>query len=196
MQFHKAAARKSTSRKSTRKNTRTPRKKAAPKKQSSPFLFFFSGIALTLVGLGVWAYMKKPELIKELIPTKTQTEQAANTNTPEKPVQKPAQAVTKNNDGEQLDYHQMLTNRELEVEKDPTVAASTSKRYVMQCGASKVLAQAESMKAQIAFIGLQAEVAEKDGWYRVRLGPYSSKRAAESDRHKLQNNDFNECRIW
>ncbi|NVJ64969.1 MAG: SPOR domain-containing protein [Gammaproteobacteria bacterium] len=195
MHFHKVATRKTNSRKNTRKNTRTPRNKAAAKKQSSPILFFFSGIVLTLVGVGVWAYMKKPELIQELIPEKTQTEQVANTNTAEKPAQKPAKEITKNND-EQLDYHQMLTNKELEVEKDPTVTASSSKRYVMQCGASKVLEQAEAMKAQIAFMGLQAEVSEKDGWYRVRLGPYSSKRAAESDRHKLQNNDFNDCRIW
>ncbi len=194
MQFHQAATRKTPARKNTRKNTRSPRKKATAKKQSSPILFFISGILLTLLGVLIWLYISKPEILRDLLPKETAkpaTEQASTT----KPSKKPTKQTSDSND-EQLDYHQMLTNRELEVEKDPTVAASSSKRYVMQCGASKVKEQAESLKAQIAFIGLQAEVAEKDGWYRVRLGPYSSKRAAESDRHKLQNNDFNDCRIW
>lgn len=189
MQLHKIATRKTNNR---RKNTRTPRKKTTAKKQSSPILFFFSGILLTLIGVVVWLYFSKPELLKELLPSKQQ--EVVKTET--KPAKKKTNKETEKNTDEQLDYHQILTNKELEVEKDPSVAASTSKRYVMQCGASKVKAQAESLKAQIAFIGLQADVSEKDGWYRVRLGPYSSKRAAESDRHKLQRNDFNGCRIW
>lgn len=189
MQFHKATTRKTNSRKSTRKNTRTPRKKASAKKQSSPILFFFSGIVLTLVGVSAWLYFSKPEVLTSLLPAKTPNEQTTtstskNNNTAEV------------NDDEQLNYHQLLTNKELEVEKDPVAVTDTNNRYIMQCGASKVEAKAESLKAQIAFIGLQAEVSEKDGWYRVRLGPYTTKRAAESDRHKLQNNDFNDCRIW
>lgn len=189
MQLHKIATRKTNSR---RKNTRTPRKKAAAKKQSSPILFFFSGILLTLLGVVTWLYFSKPDVLKELIPSKEPKEVVNNDG--KSSGKKPNEPAK--NDDEKLDYHQMLTNKELEVEKDPTVAASTSKRYVMQCGASKVKEKAESLKAQIAFIGLQADVSEKDGWYRVRLGPYSSKRAAESDRHKLQRNDFDGCRIW
>ncbi len=193
MHFHKAATRKTSTRKNTRKNTRAPRKKAATKKQSSPVLFFFSGILLTIIGIIVWLYFTKPELLKEFLPEKSSaaSQQATNSPTNTKPTK-----TNNSNDEAQLDYHQILTNKELEVEKDPKIAESSSKRYVMQCGASKVLEKAESLKAQIAFIGLQAEVVEKDGWYRVRLGPYTSKRAAESDRHKLERNDFNDCRIW
>ncbi len=174
-----------------RKNTRTLRKKTTAKKQSSPMLFFFGGILLTLTAVGIWLFMTQPDTLKNLIPTK-KSEQM----TEKKPSANKQNTNTNQQTDEQLDYHKMLTNKELEVEKDPVVITNSDKRYVMQCGASKVLEHAESMKAQIAFIGLQAEVSEKDGWYRVRLGPYSSKRAAESDRHKLQNNDFNDCQIW
>ncbi len=139
----------------------------------------------------IWLFITQPQTVKAWFKDdKTTTEQVATKNT----TQKNPKA---NGNDKQLDYHQILTNKELAVEKDPAATQPKSNRkYIMQCGASKVLEKAESMKAQIAFIGLQAKVSEKNGWYRVQLGPYSSKRAAESDRHKLQNNNFHDCRIW
>lgn len=193
--FKKIATRKTNSRKpATRKNTRAPRKKASPKKQASPILFFFGGIFLTLVGVLAWLFITQPETVKAWFPKKNTTAVSQEQAKPSKQTVK--ETTTNSAEDDQLDYHQILTNKELEVEKDPTAAVSSNRRYIMQCGASKALEKAEALKAQIAFIGLQAKVSEKNNWYRVQLGPYSSKRAAESDRHKLQNNDFNDCRIW
>ncbi|WP_251358964.1 SPOR domain-containing protein [Kangiella sp. TOML190] len=192
MPFHKIANRKTSGRKSARKNTRAPRRKAAPKKQKSPMLFFFAGIFLTLIGVVIWLFITQPQTIKAWFKTDQAPAEQVVTNH-----QTQNKSSKTNGDDKQLDYHQILTNKELAVEKDPTATQPPSNRkYIMQCGASKVLEKAESMKAQIAFIGLQAKVSEKNGWYRVQLGPYLSKRAAESDRHKLQDNNFQDCRIW
>ena len=60
-------------------------------------------------------------------------------------------------------------------------------------------AQAEQLKAKIAFQGLVAQVRHASGsaWYRVVLGPYDSKRVAEQDKHKLiKAKAVGDCAIW
>ena len=48
--------------------------------------------------------------------------------------------------------------------------------------------------------GLESQVRSSEGknglWYRVILGPYETKRAAERDRHKLQRAKIYGCAIW
>jgi len=72
--------------------------------------------------------------------------------------------------------------------------------YKMQCGSFRTRKQAESLKAKIAFSGLEAQVSKAAGtsstWYKVYLGPYTKKRSAEKDRHKLKNNAIHDCKIW
>ena len=72
--------------------------------------------------------------------------------------------------------------------------------YKMQCGSFKTRKQAESLKAKIAFTGLEAQVSKSVGrsstWYKVYLGPYTKKRNAEKDKHKLKNNAVHGCKIW
>ena len=72
--------------------------------------------------------------------------------------------------------------------------------YKMQCGSFKTSKQAETLKARIAFSGLEAQVksvAGKNGtWHKVFLGPYPRKRLAEKDKHTLKRNNINYCQIW
>ncbi|WP_293763942.1 SPOR domain-containing protein [uncultured Paraglaciecola sp.] len=73
-------------------------------------------------------------------------------------------------------------------------------RRLMQCGSFRKDSQAQQLKANIAFQGLEAQVRSSKGtsgvWYRVILGPYESKREAEQDRHTLQRAKINGCKIW
>lgn len=72
--------------------------------------------------------------------------------------------------------------------------------YKMQCGSFKTQSQAESLKAKMAFAGIESKIQTAQGknniWYKVVLGPYTRKRAAEEDKHKLRNNKINGCQIW
>lgn len=103
-----------------------------------------------------------------------------------------------------LDFHRLLENKVVEVPKqnqDKITKQSTTKRYIMQCGSFRKLPSAESLKARIAMNGFTAKISatdEKSGkkWFRVVLGPYKSKRIAESERHQLERNNINNCRIW
>jgi len=73
--------------------------------------------------------------------------------------------------------------------------------FKMQCGSFRTMTQAEKMRANMAFLGLEAKikgVTGKNGkWYQVYLGPYERKRAAEADKHRINSNNIaNSCDIW
>ena len=66
--------------------------------------------------------------------------------------------------------------------------------YVIQVGAYRTLADADAQKAKLAMMGLDAKVSERDQGgrtvFRVRLGPYDDKVAAEKVRTKLEGNSI------
>ncbi len=63
-------------------------------------------------------------------------------------------------------------------------------QYFIQAGAFRNAADADSQKAKLAMMGLDAKVSERDqagrSVFRVRLGPYDDKAAAERIRSKLE----------
>ena len=98
---------------------------------------------------------------------------------------------------EKWTYQKDLAQKEVEqgqyevVDKGP---------WKMQCASFKSNAQAQELKAKIAFLGIESKVQKAQGkngtWYKVILGPYKRKRSAERDRHKLKRNNINHCQIW
>jgi cell division protein FtsN len=86
------------------------------------------------------------------------------------------------------------------VEIDQKEQGQSTVRRLIQCGSFRKNEQAQELKANIAFQGLEAQVRASKGtsglWYRVILGPYDSKRVAEKDRHTLQRAKINGCKIW
>ena len=97
---------------------------------------------------------------------------------------------------EKWDYVDTLPKREIEVvAKEQEISEIP---YIMQCGAYKTMHQAETRKVDIAFQGLTSKIRKKEGssWFRVVLGPYTFKRDAERDRHKLQRAKIEPCAIW
>ncbi|WP_223668729.1 SPOR domain-containing protein [Kangiella shandongensis] len=174
-------------------NTRTPRTNKS-QKPLSPAIVFISGIVITLFLVFLWALLQKPELLKEAITPEESVinkEQTAKTKDDQ-----PEKSTDTQSDDPEFTYHEALTNKKVEVEVTKPKTTDSNKTYIMQCGAFKSLPDAEKMKAELAFIGFQATVLTKGGWHRIRLGPYNSKRNAESDRHKLQDNNYQNCQIW
>jgi cell division protein FtsN len=71
--------------------------------------------------------------------------------------------------------------------------AAAVEAYFLQAGAYATEADADNMKARIAFVGLEAQVkpvnvAEKGTLYRVRLGPYQSLEDANRIKAALSQN--------
>jgi cell division protein FtsN len=68
---------------------------------------------------------------------------------------------------------------------------STPYAYIIQTGSFRSLAQAEELKAQLAFSGFEASIqtfkmGAKDTRYRVFIGPFESKDQADTQQYKLE----------
>ena len=82
----------------------------------------------------------------------------------------------------------------------PAAEAPNEGPWQMQCGSFRLKDQAESMKARIAFQGVESKVRTSEGsnglWYKVVLGPYAKKRDAQKDMHKLAKTQITTCQVW
>lgn len=124
----------------------------------------------------------KPQ--EELVEVEEKEEEKSKTQLPLPPKEKWA-------------YRKELEGKKIEVGQYDVKQAGP---YKMQCGSFKTVKQAEILKANIAFTGLSAQVSKSVGskstYYKVFLGPYTKKRDAERDKHKLKKNKINYCQIW
>ena len=68
------------------------------------------------------------------------------------------------------------------------------KQYVLQIGSFQNLHDAEKLKANVAFLGLAANIqhvtVNKQTWHRVRTGPYTSKQQMYKNQRTLKNNSI------
>jgi cell division protein FtsN len=145
-------------------------------------------ILITAFSYGLWSLKTDPSTKTPLVePVKITKEKKSLNKTNELP--KPPK--------EKWTYVKDLETKEIEVGEYKVEAKGP---YKMQCGSFKTQKQAETLKARIAFSGLEAQiksVAGKNGtWHKVFLGPYPRKRLAEKDKHKLKRNNINYCQIW
>lgn len=170
---------------------RAPAKKPAPEKNTGNTPWGRIIITLMLVaGFGYFLWTIKDSAPKT--PGKSDATEQGTAQTQEQLPEKPE---------EKWEFIEMLNDPEhTNVEVDVSESDKPLTLYQMQCGSFRTQEQAEKMRAQIAFQGLESEVKKTNGsngvWYRVVLGPYEGRRAAEKDRHVLQRAKFNTCRIW
>ncbi|OVZ96622.1 cell division protein FtsN [Yersinia vastinensis] len=68
-----------------------------------------------------------------------------------------------------------------------------AQRWMVQCGSFKAADQAESIRAQLAFEGIESRITAGGGWNRVVLGPYSTKAAADNALQRLKSAGQSGC---
>ncbi|RUO79923.1 cell division protein FtsN [Idiomarina tyrosinivorans] len=170
--------------KKPKKGAKSNAKKASVARRPVPWLIVLLAIAL----IALFSYF--------LISINGEGDKHPATVTPPAAQTKPQQQLPEK-PKERWQYIEALENKEVEVDV-PERELGPPK--LMQCGSFRQQTDAEQLKAQIAMVGLEAKIYPSDGdsgrWYRVVLGPYKTKRAAESERHKLQRNKIYGCAIW
>ncbi|MCW7549411.1 cell division protein FtsN [Photorhabdus sp. APURE] len=67
-----------------------------------------------------------------------------------------------------------------------------AQRMILQCGSFRNMDQAESVRANLAFAGIESQITTGDGWHRVVLGPYS-KNTAEKMQERLKGVGVSGC---
>ncbi|WP_272522220.1 cell division protein FtsN [Providencia sp. PROV202] len=79
---------------------------------------------------------------------------------------------------------QPVTKPEVKPEPKPeTAPVNKMQNMLVQCGSFKTAEQAESVRATLAFAGIESRVTAGGGWHRIVLGPYS-KSTAENMRDR------------
>lgn len=70
-----------------------------------------------------------------------------------------------------------------------------SEDYLLQAGSFKTGTQAESLKAKLAFLGIESDIQTvsigDDTWYRVRVGPFKNLVEINEIRSRLRENRIN-----
>lgn len=99
-----------------------------------------------------------------------------------------------------FDFYQVLPEREVIVESNPiqkdTQTNTTQKQafqsYILQVGSFNNYADADELKAKLAFLGLEAQLKEasikNSTWYRVQLGPFESSNGLSKTKNLLIQN--------
>lgn len=76
----------------------------------------------------------------------------------------------------------------------PPSRQSTAGGYVLQAGSFQRLEQADSLKARLALLGVQANIqsvrVDNDIWHRVRVGPYPELSRINQARTRLRENNI------
>ncbi|MGB0495123.1 MAG: SPOR domain-containing protein [Kangiellaceae bacterium] len=171
------------------------------KQQKKPLGLIFtifvlmSGLVTLLVYLK-W-YQPRAKTIQKVEKTSNKT--------PSKPVKKTTKTHIDQTPDDEVPFyrtHQEMMNKTVEIPIEDLQLAENDHQYsyTMPCGSFREISRAEELKAQIALTGYESKIIEVKSqsqlWHRVTLGPFTSKRKAESIRHRLQDNGFINCKIW
>ncbi len=102
-----------------------------------------------------------------------------------------------------IDFYSVLPQREVEIPIDdedrdaienPSINKEAVDRSILQVGSFHSSGEADSLKAQLAFLGLQATVksavVNDQTWHRVQLGPFASQTKLSRAKNLLIENDI------
>ena len=166
----------------------TNRQKAKPSSGKLPIIpLLFAVMGIGAFGYFLWSIKDSAKTT----PVETEVKQA--------PIKTIKKDTLPPKPKDKWEYQNLLENQKFEVDV-PKQETKPKRPYQMQCGSFRTESQANALKANIAFQGIEAEVRKVKGktgiWYKVVLGPFPHKRAAERQRHKLQRANINGCQIW
>ncbi|MEE3651503.1 MULTISPECIES: cell division protein FtsN [unclassified Brenneria] len=79
------------------------------------------------------------------------------------------------------------------VKQPETPKPEKTQRWIVQCGSFKSMEPAESVRAQLAFAGIESRIASNGGWNRIMLGPYNNRAAADKMIQRLKDAGTSSC---
>ena len=132
----------------------------------------------------------------------TDNKQAAS-STDARSVRKQAQTKTPVKEKTRFDFYTILPEMEIAVPDDelntspnkPAKPLTKPGTYILQAGSFKTLEQADRMKANLALLGIEANIESvtinnKESWHRVRIGPYRNLDDLNRTRSRLKQNNI------
>ena len=102
-----------------------------------------------------------------------------------------------------IDFYSVLPQREVEITitdeqretmENPVINKEVVGKSILQVGSFQSMAEADSLKAQLAFLGLEASiknaVVNAETWHRVQLGPFASETSLSRAKNLLIENQI------
>ena len=176
-------------------------------KQSLPgYLRLLSGLAIGLFIAFIVYLDKQPESDKNFGTAVQQELEKLKSKKSTKKEDKISVKKNKEKKEPKFNFYTILPELEVlipESETQPptskkTTASKTSrtgKQYVLQVGSFQNLRDAKKLEANLAFLGLDAEIQHvtinKQMWHRVRTGPYQNKKRLYQNQDLLKKNNIN-----
>ncbi|MBT8118095.1 MAG: SPOR domain-containing protein [Gammaproteobacteria bacterium] len=178
------------------------------KKSLPGYMWLLSGLAIGLFIAFIVYLDKQPENDKDF-GTAVQQELEKLKQQAKKPVEsknKNTAADNREKKEQKFNFYTILPELEVLIPesetrppeiKDKTASTSNSKsgkQYVLQVGSFQNLNDAEKLKANLAFLGLEANIqhvtVNRQAWHRVRTGPYQDKQQLYKNQNLLKQNDI------
>lgn len=107
------------------------------------------------------------------------------------------------NDKPRIDFYSILPDRVVDIpisEKDqqaienPSINKTAGETVILQVGSFQNVTEADSLKAQLALLGLEANIesaqVNNNTWHRVLLGPYADNGALSRTKNQLISNNI------
>ena len=102
-----------------------------------------------------------------------------------------------------FDFYSVLPDRKVEITikeerqeglENPSINKTSGDKVLLQVGSFKNTGEADSLKAELAFLGLEAQiksaVVNDDTWHRVQIGPFASNSALSRAKNLLLENNI------
>ncbi len=178
------------------------KKKAAPKKAASSknngkpsaggppgWVWLITGLLLGgLVAFGFFVINRDAYVPDKPAPAPAKIEKSAP----------PAQV---DEEASRFDFYKLLPEQEVVIpdseirEEQKKIQPPENITYFLQVGSFRKFEQADGLKAQLAFIGVESEIqripSNGEDWLRVRVGPFTNKRDLNRVRNRLYRENIN-----
>jgi cell division protein FtsN len=177
------------------------------KKSLPGYMWLLSGLAIGLFVAFIVYLDKQPESDKDFgSAVQQELEKLKQQAKKKKPESNKASSEASNKEKKEQKFNFYTILPELEVlipeseTRPPEVktrisTSKTDKQYVLQVGSFQNLNDAEKLKANLAFLGLEANIqhvtVNGQAWHRVRTGPYRDKQDLYRNQKLLKRNDIN-----
>ncbi len=174
------------------------RKSSGKSKPARSWLWFVAGLLIGVAGtlFAVYQEYVSAEGVVQAV------RDAASSDRPEASAEGKERKAEKKAKRPRFEFYTMLPEMEVVVPEHELTGVRTAASqqaesddvtYVLQAGSFRKLAQADRLKAELALIGMPAQiqtVSIEGGtkWHRVRVGPFTNLQALNEARSELQSN--------
>lgn len=184
-----------TKKRAPKKASNTTKKKSSEKKPTPGWVWMLGGLAIGLtVAAIVYFYDRGDETVKTATKAVSDAIKAA-------PKPKLPETSSDKDDGPRFDFYTLLPELEVIIpesdikEEQARIKKKDDVAYMIQVGSFRSYGEADSLKAQMALLGIEADIdpvsSKGEQWLRVRVGPFTSKREMNKVRNRLHNNNLN-----